>query len=345
MLRQALVVLLFICSVGALAQTAAVRRDSVKAKIIAQRLRIAHADSARDTSAAVLSRIALSALVKPMEGRPFLEQAAALAEDAGDLPLAIRAREDLVAMHSASGAYRSALQESAHLARLVGLRNRADSIIRATAYHNVISAQQVVHAAEKQGLQLQVQYAREEAGANHSLTERWSWAACGMGIAWALTILGLFVSLHRQRMARNRFAKEVEALQSRLAELAKSMEGLAAQAREQAAPPELRAPPVAPSPVVEPAPEHATAVDPIVLGLFKRQAPERIAALDTARAAGDHEKVLRVLHSLRPQLDAIDPAGLGALCTGLRAMQPSDAGRDAGLDRLIAGMNALLARS
>lgn len=81
----------------------------------------------------------------------------------------------------------------------------------------------------------------------------------------------------------------------------------------------------------------------MVLALFMRQAPERIEALETARAANDHEKVLRVLHSLRPQLDALDPDGLGASCARLRAMRPSDADRDAGLDRLIAGMRALMA--
>lgn len=340
MLRQALVVLLFICSVCALAQTAAVRRDSVKARIAAQRLRIAYADSARDTSAAVLARISLSALVKPKEGRTFLGQAAALAQASGDLPLAIRAHEALAGLHSATGAHRSANEELVRVARLIDMRNRADSLVRETAYHNVIAAQQVVHAAEKQGLQIQLQDAKEKAEANQSLTDRWSWAAVAMGILWVLTIVGLFVSLHRQRKARNRFTKEVENLQSRVAELAKSIEGLMAQAAMQAA--QAPTPIAAPAPIADTSPMQVAMADPMVLAIFKRQAPERIATLQAARASGDHEKVLRVLHSLRPQLDALDPQGLGVLCARLRGMQRGHPERGAGLDQLITGINALL---
>lgn len=80
----------------------------------------------------------------------------------------------------------------------------------------------------------------------------------------------------------------------------------------------------------------------MVLAFFRRQAPERIATLQAARASGDHEKVLRVLHSLRPQLDALDPQGLGVLCARLRGMQPGHPERGAGLDQLITGINTLL---
>ena len=82
----------------------------------------------------------------------------------------------------------------------------------------------------------------------------------------------------------------------------------------------------------------------MVAALFRQQAPLRLAALRSAHAAADNEKVLRVLHSLRPQLDALDPTGLGALCQRLRSTRHDDAAWDPGLDELERGINTLLAR-
>lgn len=345
MYRTALIALLLLASGSGSAQSARQRRDSLKAVIATQRLSIARADSMRDTSSAVLARIALSALVNPKEGRHFLEQAALLAEEADDLPLAIKAREGLAALYSASGAHRSAHEELARVARLTGLRSRADSLVLAAAYENVIAAQQSAHAAETKRLRSELQGANEEAEANRTIADRWLLAASGIGIAWALTIVGLFVALSRHRKARDRLANEVYSLRSRVAELARAIEGMVTRTERQAAqaapPAAVMAPPV----TAGAAPASAAVHDPMVLALFRRQAPERISTLQGARAAGDHEKVLRVLHSLRPQLDALDPGGLGALCADLRAMEPSSTGRDSGLDQLITGMNALLARS
>lgn len=312
--------------------------------IPAERLRIARADSASDTSAAVRARIALSELVRPKESRPLLEEAAALAEGAGDLPLAIQARERLAALHAASAAHRSASEELSRIIRLRELRDREDSLALAAAHRNAIAAQQQAHAAERQRLYADLQAAQDQAVANRSLAARWARAAAGLGIAWALTIAGLLFLLQRQRTARNELSEQISGLRSRVAELAGSVEALAAQAKEPAAPAAKPSPIAAPDLFPAPSPRPAMALDPLVIALFKRQAPERIATLQAARAAGDHEKALRVLHSLRPQLDALDPDGLGALCADIRAMPPASAARDASLDRLIAGLNELLLR-
>lgn len=60
-------------------------------------------------------------------------------------------------------------------------------------------------------------------------------------------------------------------------------------------------------------------MDESLLALFRKRAPERLATLRDARARGDHEKVARVLHTLKPQLLALDEHGAGAVCLRLIA--------------------------
>jgi HPt (histidine-containing phosphotransfer) domain-containing protein len=78
----------------------------------------------------------------------------------------------------------------------------------------------------------------------------------------------------------------------------------------------------------------------MVLGLFQKRAPERLATLREARSAGDVDKVLRVLHTLKPQLVALDPDGVGALCAGLAASGTMPAQSD--LDRLESAIEQLV---
>ena len=54
--------------------------------------------------------------------------------------------------------------------------------------------------------------------------------------------------------------------------------------------------------------------------LFRRMVPDRLKALKEARARGDREKMLRVVHSLRPQLVHHDGVRFGPLCDGLLAL-------------------------
>ncbi|MBK9175051.1 MAG: Hpt domain-containing protein [Flavobacteriales bacterium] len=96
----------------------------------------------------------------------------------------------------------------------------------------------------------------------------------------------------------------------------------------------------------EPVAPSTPAPDAMVLALFRRHVPERIAALRTAREAGDNDKMMRVLHTLRPQLEAVDSDGLGALCASLRASEAvGSADWLSSLERLITGIEAVLGRS
>jgi len=348
MLRLAFAAFLGLLHFAAASQSAQARRDSqrqLREDIARHEEQIRFADSSGDARGSARWRIMLAGIVQPAKRAKLLEDAAARADSASHHEEELRARSLLLEHYQEIGDHKRALLQSLRIneaeraARALEVeRDAGEAADLIRAHQHERDSLLALHESESGLARTAIGQAQKEVASREAMI-------IALGAAVLVLAVVIVLILARQRKSRIRFTKEVATLQSRVAELAKFMEGLAAQAREPAALPELQGPPVAPSAVVAPGPSSATAVDPIVLGLFKRQAPERIAALDTARAAGDHEKVLRVLHSLRPQLDAIDPAGLGALCTGLRAMQPSDTGRDAGLDRLIAGMNALLARS
>ena len=63
--------------------------------------------------------------------------------------------------------------------------------------------------------------------------------------------------------------------------------------------------------------------DAVLLSLFRKRMPERLQALKEARSRGDHEKVLRVITSIRPQLVHHDAERFTELCTRLIAAGPT----------------------
>lgn len=85
----------------------------------------------------------------------------------------------------------------------------------------------------------------------------------------------------------------------------------------------------------------------MLLALFHKRMPERLGALNAARARGDHEKVARVLVSMRPQLAQQDGTRFNERCArliaaGERVLTSSSA---ADLDRLIADVEQVLANT
>ena len=83
----------------------------------------------------------------------------------------------------------------------------------------------------------------------------------------------------------------------------------------------------------------------MLLSLFRKRIPERLQALKEARSRGDHEKVLRVITSIRPQLVHHDANRFSERCARLIAAGEAvldEASRD-DLDRLIADVELALA--
>lgn len=62
-----------------------------------------------------------------------------------------------------------------------------------------------------------------------------------------------------------------------------------------------------------------TASDDVLLAMFRKRMPERLADLKEAREHDDAEKVARVIHSIRPQLVHHDPVRFTERCTRLMA--------------------------
>jgi HPt (histidine-containing phosphotransfer) domain-containing protein len=82
----------------------------------------------------------------------------------------------------------------------------------------------------------------------------------------------------------------------------------------------------------------------MLLALVRRRGAERLSTLRDARQRGDHDKVIRVVHSLKPQLVGLDAEYYTALCARLVAQgAPQNGSWNADLDALERGMGQLLA--
>lgn len=236
-------------------------------------------------------------------------------------------------MYRTTGKWKLACEES----------ERAIDLTRRIVERNCDMALQAVRAtlqraiSERDSLnrnwELALQDARHRESGMEATAERWFFSALGIGAAWALTVLLFLVSLRRQR---NRTHEELEALRT---EIAAMKEAPRNRFRDPAPTAAVEPPPVEP-PAPAPPIEAPVAVDAAALAIFRRMAPERLEALNDARSRGDHEKVLRVVHTLKPHLEALDPDGLGALCLRIKAMNVVE--RDVELDRLLRGIQVLL---
>lgn len=343
MLRSTVVACGLLLLGAALAQSHDAARALPRQTRTALLTEIAKIDSAGDEAGSIKARIQAAAQLKGMEAIKLLGEAAAIADSARDLWLEAEARSKLLDRYRAAGDSKRALVQALRIIELErqgqaqsGERAAAETAALISAHwmerDSLIAAHEQALAAERTAL----------GSANKGIAVRDALLG-SLGALAAVSIAILLIVLKRgQRKAVGKLRQELAGLHARISEMSAAMEDLQRKLER----PVTAAPPPSPaSPPLPMAQPGAAVPDPLVLALFKRQAPERIATLQAARAAGDHEKALRVLHSLRPQLDALDPDGLGVLCADLRAMPPANAGRDASLDRLIAGMNELLRRS
>lgn len=315
---------------------------NLRATIAAARAEVQAADSEAWDYRRVQYRLDLAALLKGKEATALVEEAVAIADSSGELDAGFLAYPYLLETYRKKGDLKRALRASMRIDSLWA-RRWEENAVRQKALLADLDAE---HAQERDSLVTAYEQSLSEARTQVSVSQREVAAREVMLAAMAtvaIVIITILVLVLRRshRRAIEHMRTELGDLQARIAAMAEEMKGVVSRMEAQRTAPPTTPSPEATAPKIE---QEAPSPDPMVLALFKRQAPERITALNTARAAGDHEKVLRVLHSLRPQLDALDPDGLGASCARLRAMQPSDADWDAGLDRLVAGMHAMMAQ-
>ena len=141
-------------------------------------------------------------------------------------------------------------------------------------------------------------------------TRTWMWVCGGALIIGAVSCLSLWLG---GRGRHRRLAGEVKALRARI----DALEQPRNRVREAAPPPPAPIIPVPTERIEEEAPP--TVLDPEVLAHVRKRAPERLATFREARARGDWEKAVRVVHTLKPLLTGLDEARFAPLCARLVA--------------------------
>ncbi len=301
------------------AQSAQARMDSlrqVREDIAAHTARMHLADSIGDAKEAARWRIMLAPMCKRTEALRLYEEAALIADTAdldGDEEL--RARKGLVELYKAAGNWRKAFEEA----------ERATAL---AVQFNGREAMQLVHlermntsamVGERDFAMTTLTEERAKFEAELSLAEersqRWMLIAASIGVLFLIT---LFVLFYRYGRANRRIRAELAALRTEVTVLKEQRP--ANQIRIAQPPVVPQAEPVIATTIAAVAePASIAPVDPVVLAMFRKMAPERLATLRDARARGDHDKVVRVVRTLKPQLVAIDEAGFGDLCAAIAA--------------------------
>jgi HPt (histidine-containing phosphotransfer) domain-containing protein len=313
-------------------------REQLKQAIEEHRTHIRAADSTGDAREAARQRIMLAPLVKAVEARKLYEQAAAIADSAELVEdEELRARQGLMELHRAKGNWRAAYEEGAKIIELTAQWQQRQALLaldeeqalgqRAVAQRDSVLADL---AAVRNDAALQLEALRQQ-------QETWKWASIMVALIGAL-ILATFV--WSSGRSRKRIRADIEALR---AEIAASRVQPLNRVRERPTPPSGLPPDAAPA-VEAPRPITAKEPDRLVLEIFRTAAPERLSTLKQARAKGDTDKVVRVVHTLKPQLVALDPDRFGPLCASLT--EPGASGDrmrwNADLDRLEQGLQQLL---
>lgn len=338
MLRTALLLILLHASTGAMAITNAAQRDSLRLRVVALKAELLALDSAGRLADAVSTRLEIAELVPRKEAIHYLSVAAALADSIGDPELGIEVRSRSLQRLREAGDTKRALEEAMRIITLEREVATLESEAQLRAFEELVQVGRqerdsltAVSDAARRDAEGRVNDARENA-------ELWMYIALGL-IVIGLLALALLAVVNRNALRRQR--TEIAGLR---AELNAWVERSHNKVRE----PLVTVPsvqptvPVVPSPVIT-APQEVEERDPMVLAFFRKQAPERLATLRDARSRDDHEKVQRVVHSLKPQLASLEP-GLVELCARITASGAHDRPDrwNADLDALMSAVERLL---
>lgn len=303
---------------SAIAQSAQARRDSLKKVVGDMRLRIDAADSTGDVRDGIALRMDLASLVKPKEAMQLLEDAAAGAQSADLLEEEVLVRKRLAEALAKAGKYARAFEEAMHVTALDEVRLAEQYLFLEASADSALAKTTARRDSLEGSWRKELQEARHRESHMEATAERWMFITLGLGLALMVMLVVVIVRGGRHN---KRTLSEMDALR---AEIAAMKEAPKNRMREPAVAPVLEPPPafdvaIVPEPIVA----DTSAMDATLLALFRKRVPERLATLRDARARGDHEKVARVVHTLKPQLVALDESGLGALCLRITVSDPS----------------------
>lgn len=285
------------------AQSSSAPSGSLKEELAQHRAAVAKADSLGDPTAAIQARMALAAISKPKEAQDLYAQAAALADSLGLIEEGIAAHEALARTMAARGDHRKAYQEAMLLAQRSAAQQAAEISDGKTRLAELERLASVERDSLSKASEARLRDAEDRVSEAQENADSWMWVGLAV-LVLAITVLAVVLFKNRSLLQRHR--EEVAALRAEVSGLTERYQN---RVRESAIP----VPPVLPAvaeeekPVVAPIPESPLVVDPMVVAMFRKQAPERLAALHEAQARGDYEKVQRVVRTLKPQLLSLDP--------------------------------------
>ncbi len=314
---------------------------SIQDRMVLLNSRIASADSSHDVLASVESRLELASLARPSQALQLYQEAIVLTDTAHLSPaVSLRAHRGLVDLFTGMGEMTKANREWLHVERFskeVQKREameafeiaeagrtlaatRTDSLLRivVTDRSEAVAAQEKILAAYQQRTNLAI-------------------VAIVAGFV-ALLASVLFFTQHNKR------------LRGELKELQQEVTWLRLVSKKAIEPQVVAAPVVVPVPVPPPpvsvSPSLASEEDAVLLALVRKRSLERMNTLRDARARGDMDKVVRVVHSLKPQLVSIDADRFAGVCARLVATAASEnsAQWNQDLDAFEAGLEQTLGR-
>lgn len=311
--------------------------DSLKAVVAEQRALIGTADSSGNWLGAFEGRMVLAPLVHKQETVDLLQKAAAIADSLGRPDLEAKARKMLGERYASGGDAQAAYREALRVAELERRSGsmRSDSLI--DRYATLLTGLTTERdSAVQAGMDRERRIAEALVEVQHN-AERWMYIALVTVGLCVLVVIGL---LYRAGSTGRKLRASMEALHKELATLRSAgnrRKEVLGKEEAVCSYPGTRPAGVQPPPVDE-------AMDPVVLAMFRKTAPERLATLRQARERGDLEKALRVVHSLKPQLVSFDEARFAPLCARLTApgAAASTAQWSADLDALEMGVSELL---
>ncbi len=299
--------------------------------------KIHRADSVGDALVAARTRITLAPMVKPAQARKLYAEAALIADTARlAADEGLRAHQGLMELQRAAGNWRGAFEEARTVIALTEEWNERQAQIAEELQRIEIEKSVGRQDSLQRALAEQAQLSERSVAAERAVADRWRWTSVLLALVAIVILVGIVLAARRER---KRTLTEQSAVR---AELDQIRAALATKPVEPTAPvaPPLVVPILAEQPVVP----IAEGPDDVVLGMFRAQAPGRLEALRQARANADHAKVVRVVHTLKPQLVHIDAERFTTLCAALTGAEASEqlAQWNADLDRFETEVGALL---
>lgn len=344
-MRSVVVALLFCGAIWAHGQESA--SDSITAvhdPVELLSTRIAAADSAKDAVAGATARLELAALVKPAQSLRMIQKAAALLDSADAAPeLALRAHQKLAYLYTAGKTLGKSIGQWEHVVRLTNeLRAEEGSALEKAQFMNAVASGRIDSLTTALGKErASAKNAMEALVVDQERRYNLSLMAIGGGVvALLFTVLFFFLYIRRSRAELKELRQEVIWL--RMVSKKGVEPTVVASSFAPVAPPQVELPPVlAPPPAPTPQPPvYNPEEEAVLLALVRRRGEERLQTLRDARSRGDIDKVVRVVHSMKPQLVSLDAHYFTELCGRLVTSDPrtDPAQWSADLDRFEVGM-------